>query len=41
MKKVKLFTTAVFVFILTAIILTSCSGSRIGCQQHSGYIGYR
>jgi hypothetical protein len=41
MKKVKLFIVTVFVFILTAIILTSCSGSRVGCQQHSGYMGYR
>jgi len=41
MKKVKLFIVTAFVFILTAIILTSCSGSRVGCQQHSGYMGYR
>ena len=41
MKKVKIIIVTVFVFILTAIILTSCSGSRVGCQQHSGYMGYR
>ena len=41
MKKLKIIIVTLFILVLTTIILTSCSGLRIGCQQHSGYMGYR
>ena len=33
----------VYVVVLGAVIMgtSSCSGSRVGCAQHSGYMGYR
>lgn len=26
---------------MIAFVMTSCSGSRVGCTQHSSFMGYR
>jgi hypothetical protein len=44
MKKMTLLKTTivvVFLTVMTIVVLSSCSGTRVGCQQHSGYMGYR